>query len=113
MIMQANDQNTWTVATSGELLVRSVDDADLLMERVVTAARTVSWVMAHNGRPLDLLRSNKFDAIGFRPVEGRALNLIEQVNQTWTYVPSVPRHDEASPVREWRRSGLVRRHLIG
>jgi hypothetical protein len=28
----------------------------------------------------------KFDPAGFHPIEGHALNLIEQINQTWTYV---------------------------
>jgi hypothetical protein len=40
---------------------------------------------AHHGDPLDLLRKMKFEEIGYHPVEDRRLNLIEQVNQTWTY----------------------------
>jgi hypothetical protein len=28
----------------------------------------------------------KFEQIGFHPVEDRSLNLVEQINQTWTFV---------------------------
>jgi hypothetical protein len=27
----------------------------------------------------------KFETIGFHPIENHALNIIEQINQTWTY----------------------------
>ncbi len=74
MATAADDRNMLTEITPSELLVCTVDDADLLMERVVaSAARTVAWVMAHDGQPLDLLRLIKFETVGFHPVEGRAL----------------------------------------
>jgi hypothetical protein len=28
----------------------------------------------------------KFAAVGYHPIDGRALNLVEQINQTWTYL---------------------------
>jgi hypothetical protein len=88
--MRPDDQTIWTEATQGRLLVHSVDDAEFLMQRVVAAAgRTVEWVLGHDGQPLDLLRRMKFDTVGWHPVEGRALNLVEQVNQTWTYVAAI------------------------
>jgi hypothetical protein len=50
------------------------------------AADTQAWMAAHTGDPLDLFRQIKFDMIGFHPVDGHVLNLVEQINQTWTYV---------------------------
>ncbi|MCV3767155.1 hypothetical protein [Rhizobium sp. TRM95796] len=73
---------------SGKLIVlRSVQDADALVARLeMAAAQTAEWVAAFRGRPLDLIRHMKFDTIGFHPVDHHPLNVIEQVNQTWTYV---------------------------
>lgn len=51
-----------------------------------SADRTRSWLLAHSGTSLDLLRALKFDPVGRHPVEDRPLNAIEQINQTWTYV---------------------------
>jgi hypothetical protein len=28
----------------------------------------------------------KFETVGFHPIQGHALNVVEQINQTWTYV---------------------------
>lgn len=50
-----------------------------------SAARTKEWISSHNGDPLDLLRDLKFETVGFHPVEDRPLNVVEQINQTWTY----------------------------
>ncbi len=56
------------------------------MERLRKSAEDVrSWITDHRGDPLDLLRNMKFEEIGYHPVEDRRLNLIEQLNQTWTY----------------------------
>jgi hypothetical protein len=27
----------------------------------------------------------KFETVGFHPIQGHSLNLVEQINQTWTY----------------------------
>lgn len=84
------DQNPSGQAALSTHLIRSVDDADVLMKSVVSSAgRAVDWVMTHDGQPLDLLRRIKFETVGFHPVDGHALNLIEQVNQTWTYVAAI------------------------
>jgi hypothetical protein len=32
-----------------------------------------------------MLKRMKFEAIGFHPIEDRSLNVVEQINQTWTY----------------------------
>lgn len=41
------------------------------------------------GDPLDMLKRMKFDPVGFHPVEDRPLNMVEQINQTWTYAVAV------------------------
>ena len=50
-----------------------------------SAARAQAWIVSHRGDPLDLLRQMKFQPVGFHPIEDRPLNLLEQLNQTWTY----------------------------
>ena len=50
-----------------------------------SAARVHDWVAAQTGDPLDMLRRIKFEPVGRHPVEDRPLNLVEQINQTWTY----------------------------
>jgi hypothetical protein len=71
-----------TVRTSGE--------ADVLMEAVrSSAARAIKAIAELDGEPLDKLKRMKFDQLGFHPLEDRSLNLIEQVNQTWTYAVAI------------------------
>lgn len=68
------------------LTVCSTDDVERHMAQVrKSAAAVCSWIAAQTCDPLELLRMMKFDQIGFHPVEERGLNLIEQLNQTWTY----------------------------
>jgi hypothetical protein len=74
----------------GYLTVQTVDDADRLMEQVRTSAVKVqNWTAAQSSDPLDMLRSMKFKAVGFHPIKGHALNLVEQINQTWTFVAAI------------------------
>lgn len=49
-------------------------------------AASVEALRALSGAPLEALRKIKFDRIGRHPLENRPLNLIEQVNQTFTYL---------------------------
>ena len=44
-----------------------------------------SWLAEQSGDPLEMLRRIKFEPVGFHPIEGHALNIVEQVNQTWTF----------------------------
>jgi hypothetical protein len=69
------------------MIIRSLEDVDRHLEQVrKTATNTCAWIAAQTAEPLDLLRRMKFDPIGFHPISGHALNLVEQINQTWTYV---------------------------
>jgi len=70
-----------------QLDIRSIQDADQHLAVIhEAAARVHAWIMAHEGSPLELLRSMKFESVGFHPASGASLNLIEQINQTWTYL---------------------------
>jgi len=68
------------------VLVRSVEDVDRYLGKVRQAAFNVqAWVAAQNGDLIAFLRRMKFDQVGFRPIEHWPLNMVEQINQTWTY----------------------------
>lgn len=75
---------------ASQLFIRSAEDANLHLASVHdAAARTYAWIRAHSGSSLELLRSMKFEAVGFHPVSGAPLNLIEQTNQTWTFIVAI------------------------
>lgn len=68
------------------LTVRSAGDIDHYLDLVrASAKRAQDWMRSHTGEPLELLREMKFRQVGFHPIEDRPLNLVEQLNQTWTY----------------------------
>jgi hypothetical protein len=72
------------------LTIRTPADLDGYMDKVREAARRAQERIASEiGDPLAALRRMKFEPIGCHPVEHRALNLIEQINQTWTYVAAL------------------------
>ena len=80
------------------LTIRTVADADRLMELIRTAAgRIKNWIATQSGDPLDMLRRMKFEPVGLHPIEGHALNLVEQINQTWTFDVVSCRCPPASP----------------
>ena len=69
-----------------KLRVTSVDDVDHHLKTIHSAAaQTQAWIRAHEGEPMALLRAMKFEAVGFHPISGKALNVIEQINQTFTF----------------------------
>ncbi len=76
-----------TIEELGERIsVRSIEEAEERLEKLEqSATRTAAWVSAYSGSPLDLIRHMKFDLVGFHPITHSRLNVIEQVNQTWTY----------------------------
>lgn len=72
---------------AGCIVVRNIVDVDRYLDQVWDAAAKVhAWIAAQIGDPLDLLRRMKFETAGFHPIQGHALNVVEQINQTWTYV---------------------------
>lgn len=70
-----------------------------------TTMKAIAAVAAAD-TPVEALRRIKFDQIGFHPIEERPLNLIEQVNQTFTFLVALKatewlleRHPEAGGFR--------------
>ena len=72
------------------ILIESAVQAEQLLAQVaVSAARLQGWIAGFSGDGLELLRAVKFDQVGVHPLDGHALNAIEQVNQTWTYLTAL------------------------
>jgi hypothetical protein len=90
--------------------IESVNDLDALVKSVRAAAdktvRALRVIVANEPDSLQVLRMMKFDEIGHHPSDPRALNIIEQVNQTFTYLVTLEaarwlltNHPEAGGVR--------------
>jgi len=72
------------------LIIRTAAEAEDMLSVVRdSAARAQAWIAGQSGDALDLLRRMKFDPVGFHPIEDRPLNLVEQINQTWTYAVAI------------------------
>jgi hypothetical protein len=72
---------------AGCMVVRNIEDVDRYLGLIRDAAAKIhAWIAAQTGDPLDLLRRMKFETAGFHPIQGHALNVVEQINRTWTYV---------------------------
>lgn len=74
----------------GVRLVRNTAEADEVAWQVrASATKLQAWIASFGGDGIGLLRALKFDQVGFHPLDGRALNAIEQVNQIWTYLAAL------------------------
>jgi hypothetical protein len=68
------------------IFVRSGEDVDRLAEVIRTNARRLhAWISSQPDDPLHVLRRMKFEEVGVHPLEDRPLNVVEQINQSWTY----------------------------
>ncbi len=75
---------------TGYLIVQTVADADALMARVRESADYVQeWLIAQTGDPLAMLRAMKFETVGFHPINHHPINIVEQINQTWTFTAAL------------------------
>lgn len=73
-----------------QLFVRDTADIERHLECVRRASeRTQAWLRSHEGDATALLRAMKFEPIGCHPLAGHALNAIEQINQTFTYLVAI------------------------
>lgn len=74
------------------LVIHSTSDADALVSSIRAAAertvRSLRDILANETESLQVLRLMKFSGIGHHPTEDRPLNIIEQINQTFTYLAS-------------------------
>jgi hypothetical protein len=87
--------------------VNSEQDLEQLRARIGEAARASLSALCELCAldPIEVLARLKFSEIGRHPLEDRSLNLIEQVNQTFTYLASIAaaaeiarRHPGAWPI---------------
>ena len=71
-------------------LIRSVHDAEALHAKVLGGAeRTAAWLRGFTGSPIQLLTALRFQTVGHSPLTGEALNVIEQIDQTFTILVSL------------------------
>ena len=71
-------------------VIRSVNDAEVLRAQVLSAAeRTAAWLQHFAGSSLELLTAMRFQTVGHDPLTGEALNVIEQLNQSFTILASL------------------------
>ncbi len=69
------------------IAVQSVQEVDAQLQFLNEAAEhTHRWLQRYSGTPMALLHALKFEPVGLHPLLGHALNVIEQVNQTATYM---------------------------
>jgi len=69
------------------MFVRTQENIDHYLEIVRKAADDArAWIAKQTGDPLVMLRQMKCEAVGYHPIDGRPLHLVEQINQTWTYL---------------------------
>ncbi len=72
------------------MLITTTSEVDAYIMKVeAAAARTLDWFARQKTSSLDLLKELKFATVGFHPVDGHALNFVEQINQTWTYLAAL------------------------
>ena len=71
-------------------VIRSASEAEQLHTRVVDSAeRTVAWLRSFSGNAMSLLRAMRFQTVGHDPLTGEPLNVVEQLNQTFTILVSL------------------------
>jgi hypothetical protein len=66
-------------------VIRTIADAESMHARMLAgAARTADWLRSFAGEPIALLKALRFDLVGCDPLTGEPLNVVEQLNQTFT-----------------------------
>jgi hypothetical protein len=66
-------------------IIRTVTDAEEMHTRILDgAARTVAWLRNCDSEPMALLKKLRFETVGHDPLTGEPLNVVEQLNQTFT-----------------------------
>jgi hypothetical protein len=66
-------------------IVRTVEEAKIMHAQLTAnAARTAAWLRGFDGDPMALLTALRFETCGHDPLTGEPLNVVEQLNQTFT-----------------------------
>src|SRR5437762_709835 len=85
-----NDTGSSTPADLRRSVIRSVQDVEALRAQVLDGAeRTATWLRKFSGGAMELLTSLRFQTVGHDPLTGESLNVIEQLNQTFTILVSL------------------------
>jgi hypothetical protein len=73
------------------LIIESPRDVDEQLERVKSAALATAETLKDliTAPPLCLFLKAKFERFGRHPTMGHRLNLVEQINQTWTFIAAL------------------------
>lgn len=72
--------------------IKAIDEAILLRNNVLESAEIAKLniiSIASKNSALDLMYNLKFKEIGIEPLENKPINLIEQLNQMFTYLVSI------------------------
>ena len=71
-------------------IIRTIADAEGMHAQMLAgAARTADWLRSFTGEPMALLKSLRFELVGHDPLTGEPLNVVEQLNQTFTILVSL------------------------
>jgi hypothetical protein len=78
------------LAPSISIRIANAEDVNQWLNTIVRSAEnTLRAFQELVQDPMEALYRMKFDKIGFHPVDHRPLNLVEQINQTWTFVTAL------------------------
>jgi hypothetical protein len=80
--------------TPGDVLrrpvIRTVAEAEKMHAQLTdSAARTAAWLRDFDGEPMALLKALRFEPVGCDPLTHDPLNMVEQLNQTFTILVSL------------------------
>jgi hypothetical protein len=92
------------------ITIHTINEIDPLLDKVRAAAtrtaNALATLMISGLDGLEVLRQMKFTEMAWHPIDDRQLNLVEQINQTWTCLVSLKalpflfnRHPEAHGFR--------------
>jgi hypothetical protein len=70
--------------------ITSIGEAKAMHAKLVSsAAATVKWLREFGGEPLAILKALRFEMVGYDPLTGEPLNVVEQLNQTFAILVSL------------------------
>jgi hypothetical protein len=89
-IRRMSDEQAITADLPGQMAIKSEADVDRYLALIQASARRAQqWLSSQDIDPLELFRLMKFGPVGFHPIHDRELNLVEQINQTWSHIAAL------------------------
>lgn len=71
-------------------IIHTIADAEQMHAQILEGAtRTAAWLRSFDANPMSLLRKLRFETVGHDPLTGEPLNVVEQLNQTFTILVSL------------------------